>query len=104
MPEQTNDVVVSGFIGLMVVRASRNEIIPAMLNTPPTSAIITDATTRMNAGAAINGASAAIPHMAPAISAVTAGGGILSSSAKKGSGLEISVFILPLLDREIRDR
>jgi hypothetical protein len=36
----------------------------------------------MNAGAAINGASAAIPHMAPAISTATAGGGILSSSAR----------------------
>ena len=82
MPEQTNEVVVSGFIGLMVVLATRNEIIPAMLNTPPTSAIITVATTRMNAGAAINGASAAIPHMAPATSAATAGGGILSSSAR----------------------
>ena len=82
MPEQTNEVVVSGFIGLTVVLASRNETMPAMANTPPTSAMIAAAMTRMNSGAAINGASAAIPHMAPAISAATAGGGILSSSAR----------------------
>ena len=81
MPEQTKEVVVSGFLGLIVVLATRNEIIPAMLKTPPARAISTAATARTSADASINGVSAEIPHMATAISAATAGGGIFSSSA-----------------------
>src|SRR5260370_9915505 len=81
MPEQTNEDVVSGFIGLTVVLARRNEITPARLKLPPTRAIVTVAATRMNAGTSSNGATMEIPHMAPAISTATAGGGILSSSA-----------------------
>ena len=81
MPEHTNKDVVSGFIGLTVVLACRNEMMPARLKPPPASAIATAAATRMRVGTASNGATNEPPHMAPAISTVTAGGGILSSSA-----------------------
>src|SRR5665647_2299680 len=81
MPEQTNEDVVSGFIGLTVVLARRNEMTPARLKPPPARAIASAAATRMNMGASSNGATKEIPHMAPAISTATAGGGILSSSA-----------------------
>lgn len=81
MPEHTNEDAVSGFIGLTVVLARRNEMTPARMKPPPARAIIAAAATRMDAGASSTGATKEIPHKAPAISAVTAGGGILSSSA-----------------------
>src|SRR3989304_4128999 len=49
MPEQTNEDVVSGFIGLTVVLARRNEMTPARLKLPPARAIVTAAATRMYA-------------------------------------------------------
>ena len=81
MPEQTNDVVVSGFIGLTVVLARRNEMIPARPKTTPGRAIVADAATRTSGGTSNNGATREIPHIALAISTAIAGGGILSSSA-----------------------
>src|SRR3989344_62848 len=81
MPEQTNEDVVSGFIGFTVVLARRNEMTPARLKPPPAKAIASAAATQVIAGTSSNGATKEIPHMAPAISIATAGGGILSSSA-----------------------
>lgn len=81
MPEQTNEDVVSGFIGLTVVLARRNEMIPARLKPPPIRAIVAAAAARMNADTSSNGAIKELPHIAPASSTATAGGGILSSSA-----------------------
>jgi hypothetical protein len=82
MPEQTNEDVVSGFSGLTVVLARRNEMTPAMLKPKPARATITAVATRMNAGNSSNGRTKEIPHMAPAINTVTAGGGIFSSSVR----------------------
>jgi hypothetical protein len=97
MPEQTNEDVVSGFIGLTVVLARRNETTPVRLKPAPARAIVTAAATRMNAGISSNGATKKIPHMAPAISTATAGGGILSSSACMGEGVRLWLFVFVAL-------
>ena len=80
MPELTSDVAVSGFIGLTVVFARRNEMTPAKLKPPPARENIIAAEMRVNRGISSKGAIKEIPHMVAATNAATAGGGILSSS------------------------
>lgn len=68
-------------MGLMVVLASRKEMIPARSKHTPIIAIAAAEATRINDGTASEGAISETPHIAhPTINA-TAGGGTKSSSA-----------------------
>jgi hypothetical protein len=80
MPELTSDDVVSGFMGLTVVRALRNARTPAALKPIPTSKSAAAAPRRGALGTWSKGASLDVTHITTAIPDATAGGGTLTSS------------------------
>ena len=85
MPEVTNDEAVSGFKGLTVVAAARNEMPPAMAKLMP-STNNTMAVTRVcwSLSIAAVGVAVEIAQISRAKSKPTMGGGILVSSVFMG--------------------
>jgi hypothetical protein len=68
-------------MGLMVVLARKNEMIPARSKKTPTTASAVAEAKRIDDGSSNDGAINETPHMAPAMISATTGGGIKSSSA-----------------------
>ncbi len=79
-PLVTSDDVALGFVGLIVVRARRNETMPASPKTTPTEARTTATATRRVNGTSTGETSEDASHMKRPKSSATAGGGTFNSS------------------------
>src|SRR5690242_2039194 len=80
MPELTSEDADSGLVGLIVVRARRNETTPATLKNRPTIRRAEQTISRSVGSIGRNGATKDMAHIPNARTAPTMGGGILSSS------------------------